>query len=79
LKYLASEKLEIIRTTIEIPPLPVRRTLARSGIPKSKFYILGATVLQPAASRDEDGKPRPRRVWNRIGEEVRRKVIALAA
>jgi hypothetical protein len=26
----------------------------------------------------EDRKPRPRRVWNRIGEEVRRRVIALA-
>ena len=33
----AAEKPEIIRT-VEISPLPVRRTLAQIGIPKSTFY-----------------------------------------
>jgi hypothetical protein len=32
MRYPASEKLEIIRT-VEISPLPVRRTLAQIGIP----------------------------------------------
>ena len=37
MRYSASEKLEIIRT-VETSPLPVRRTLAQIGIPKSTFY-----------------------------------------
>lgn len=37
MRYPACEKLEIIRT-VEISPLPVRRTLAQIGIPKSTFY-----------------------------------------
>jgi len=37
MRYPASEKLEIIRT-VETSPLPVRRTLAQIGIPKSTFY-----------------------------------------
>jgi putative transposase len=36
MRYPASEKLEIIRT-VETSPLPVRRTLAQIGIPKSTF------------------------------------------
>ena len=37
MRYAASEKLEIIRT-VETSSLPVRRTLAQIGIPKSTFY-----------------------------------------
>jgi len=37
MRYPASEKLEILRL-VETSPLPVRRTLAQIGIPKSTFY-----------------------------------------
>ena len=37
MRYAASEKLEIIRL-VEQSSLPVRRTLAQIGIPKSTFY-----------------------------------------
>ena len=37
MRYPASEKLEIIRT-VEASHLPVKRTLARLGIPSSTYY-----------------------------------------
>jgi len=49
MRYPASEKLEIIRT-VEASPLPVRRTLAQIGIPKSTF-TLGSIAIPLAALR----------------------------
>jgi putative transposase len=77
MRYPASEKLEIIRT-VETSPLSVRRTLAQVGIPKSTFYAWLDRYLMGGLDALEDRKPRPQRVWNRIGDDVRRKVIALA-
>jgi len=37
MRYAAAEKLEIIRL-VEQSSLPVRRTLAQLGIPRSTFY-----------------------------------------
>jgi len=77
MRYPASEKLEIIRT-VETSPLSVRRTLAQVGIPKSTFYAWLDRYVMGGLDALEDRKPRPQRVWNRIGDDVRRKVIALA-
>ena len=48
MRYLASEKLEIIRT-VKTSPLPVRRTLAQIGIPKSTSYTW--PIATPPAAR----------------------------
>ena len=64
MRYLASEKLEIIRT-VETSPLPVRRTLAQIGIPKSTFYAWLDRHAAGGFDGLEDRKPRPDRVWNR--------------
>ena len=77
MRYPASEKLEIIRT-VETSPLPVRRTLAQIGIPKSTFYAWLDRYVAGGLDALEDRKPRPERVWNRIGDDVRQKVIAFA-
>ena len=77
MRYPASEKLEIIRT-VETSPLPVRRTLAQVGIPKSTFYAWLDRYVAGGLDALEDRKPRPERVWNRIGDDVRQKVIAFA-
>jgi putative transposase len=37
MRYPASEKLEIIRV-VEQSHLPVRRTLAQIGVPRTTFY-----------------------------------------
>ena len=77
MRYPASEKLEIIRT-VETSPLPVRRTLAQIGIAKSTFYAWLDRYAAGGFEALKDRKPRPEHVWNRIGDDVRQNVIALA-
>ena len=77
MRYPASEKLEIIRL-VETSPLPVRKTLAQIGIPKSTFYAWYDRHLTGGLDALEDHRPKPKRVWNRIPDDVREKVVALA-
>lgn len=77
MRYPASEKLEIIRL-VETSPLPVRQTLAKIGIPKSTFYAWLDRYHTSGLDALQDRSPRPRRVWNRIPDEVRKQIIDLA-
>jgi len=77
MRYPASEKLEIIRT-VETSHLPVRRALDKIGIPKTTFYAWLDRYAAGGFDALEDRKPRPGRVWNRIPDDVRDKVIARA-
>lgn len=77
MRYAPSEKLEIIRL-VENSSLPVRRTLARIGVPKSTFYTWYDRFAAGGLDALEDHRPKPRRVWNRIPDEVRQKIIELA-
>ena len=77
MRYPASEKLEIIRT-VETAPLPVRRTLEQIGIPKSTFYAWLDRYTTGGLDALEDRKPRPVRVWNRISDQMRQKVLTFA-
>src|SRR5258707_8663003 len=77
MRYVAAEKLEIIRL-VEQSSLPVRRTLARLGIPRSTFYAWYERYLARGAGALEDGQPAPRRVWNKIPEPVAGAVLELA-
>ena len=77
MRYAASQKLEIIRT-VETSHLPVRRTLDKISIPKSTFYAWLDRYADGGFDALEDRKSRPKRVWNRIPDEVRDKVIERA-
>ena len=77
MRYPASEKLEIIRL-VEESSLSVRRTLAQIGIPKSTFYAWYDRYAAGGLDALEDRRPKPRRVWNRIPDEVRQKIVELA-
>ena len=77
MRYAASEKLEIIRT-VETSNLPVRRTLDKIGIPKTTFYAWLDRYAAGGLDALEDRKPRPKRVWNRIPDAIRDKVIERA-
>ena len=70
MRYPGSEKLEIIRL-VEQSRLPVRRTLATLGILPMTFYRWYARLQAGGPEALEDKPSRPRRVWNRIPEEVR--------
>ena len=77
MRYPASEKLEIIRL-VEQSHLPVRRTLAHIGIPRSTFYRWGDQYQPGGPEALDDRSPRPDRVWNRIPDQVRERIVTLA-
>jgi transposase InsO family protein len=77
MRYPASEKLEIIQL-VEQSHLPVRRTLEKLGIPRPTFYRWYDRYRTGGPEALEDRHPRPDRVWNRIPDAVRDKVVKLA-
>ena len=77
MRYPASEKLEIIRL-VEQSHLPVRRTLANIGIPRSTFYRWCDQYQTGGPEALDDRSPRPDRVWNRIPDQVRERIVTLA-
>ncbi len=74
MRYPASEKLEIIRL-VEQSHLPVRRTLEKLGIPRATFYRWYDLYQTGGVEALKDRPSRPSRVWNRIPNEVREKII----
>jgi transposase InsO family protein len=77
MRYAASEKLEIIRE-VERSHMSVRRTLDRLGIPRATFYRWYDLYQTGGPTTLEDRPSRPGRVWNRIPDEVRDRVLQLA-
>ena len=77
MRYPASEKLEIIRL-VEQSHLPVRRTLAQIGIPRATFYRWCDQYQTGGPEALDDRSPRPDRVWNRIPDQVRERIVTLA-
>src|SRR5438105_2891861 len=77
MRYPASEKLEIIRL-VEEAALPVRRTLEKIGIPRATFYRWYDLYRGGGPEALDDRHPKPDRVWNRILDDVRGRIIRLA-
>jgi transposase-like protein len=77
MRYPAAEKLEIIRL-VEQSHLPVRRTLRHLGIPPSTFYRWYERYQDGGPDALEDRPSRPDRVWNRIPEAQRGRILDLA-
>jgi len=77
MRYPASEKLEIIQL-VEQSHLPARRTLDKLGISRPTFYRWYDRHQSGGPEALEDRRPHPGRVWNRIPEDVRDRVVKLA-
>jgi putative transposase len=77
MRYPASEKLEIIRL-VEESALAVRRTLEKIGIPRATFYRWYDLYQAGGPEALNDRPPKPDRVWNRIPDDVRERIIRLA-
>ena len=77
MRYSASEKFEIVEL-VEQSSLPIRRTLAPIGIPRSTFYDWYSRYQEGGIEALEDGKPRPRRIWNKIPDKIRTAIVNLA-
>ncbi len=77
MRYLASEKLEIIRT-IEHSHLPTKRTLDMLGIPRSTYYRWYDLYLDGGLDGLADRSPCLNSVWNRIPDQTRDDFIEFA-
>jgi len=77
MRYPASEKLEIIRL-VEQSHLPVRRTLEKLGVARATFYHWYNLYCSGGPEALEDHCSQPSRVWNRIPDEVRERIVSLA-
>ena len=78
MRYLASEKLEIIRL-VEQSHLGVKRTLAKIGVSRSTFYRWYDLYRRFGEPGLEDRRAGPKRpAWNRIPDEVRSEIIEMA-
>ncbi len=77
MRYPATEKLEIIRL-VEGSHLPARQTLDKLGIPRPTFYRWYDRFVTHGVEGLEDRTCAPSRVWNRIPDDVRDRIITLA-
>ena len=77
MRYPAAEKLEIIRL-VEQSALPVRRTLDKIGIPRATFYHWYDRYRTGGPDALDDRVPKPDRIWNRIPDDMRERIVRLA-
>src|ERR1700676_4544951 len=77
MRYPASEKAEIIQL-VEQSHLPAKRTLDKLGVPRATFYRWYDRYREGGPEALADHRSRPDHVWNRIPDDVRRQIIALA-
>ncbi|HWU61128.1 MAG TPA: IS3 family transposase [Ensifer sp.] len=77
MRYPATEKLEIIRL-VEQSHLSTRQTLDKLGIPRPTFYRWYDRFLTCGVEGLEDRTSAPSRVWNRIPDGVKDRIITMA-
>lgn len=77
MRYPASEKLEIIKL-VEQSHLPAKRTLDKLGVPRTTFYRWYDKYLEGGIEALEDRSPKPSRVWNRIPDDIRERIVDMA-
>ncbi len=77
MRYPASEKLEIIRL-VEQSHLGAKRTLVMLDIPRTTFYRWYERYQTGGPEALEDRSSKPSRVWNRIPDDVRERIVRLA-
>jgi len=70
MRYSAAEKREIIHL-VEHSDLPVKRTLAELGVPRSSFYRWYQRYEEEGPVGLEVKPSQAKRFWNRIPESVR--------
>lgn len=63
---------------VEESHLSARLTLAKLGIPRTTFYRWYDRYLQRGEAGLKDQSPKPKHVWNRVPDEVKRKVVDFA-
>jgi hypothetical protein len=78
MRYLACEKLEIIRL-VERSHLPARQSLDMLGVPRATFYRWYVHYRLDGEDALQDKALLPARVWNRIPDVIRARLIITLA
>src|SRR5215831_7917864 len=76
-KELKAEARQLKETLAEVL-IAIRRTLAPIGIPRSTFYDWYSRYQEGGIEALVDGKPRPRRFWNKIPDKIETAIVNLA-
>lgn len=77
MRYSQAEKMEIIKI-VENSELSVRMTLKEVGLSRSTYYDWYRKYIAEGFEGLSNKKSNPKRIWNRIPDEEREKVVALA-
>jgi transposase InsO family protein len=77
MRYSQAEKMEIIHL-VEHSKLSITKTLEELNVPRSSFYRWYQKYQNKGYDGLADKKPRAKRIWNRIPEEVKEQVVDLA-
>jgi putative transposase len=77
MRYSQAEKMEIIHL-VEQSSLSIRKTLKELDVPSSSFYRWYQKYQEDGYDGLADKRPKARRFWNRIPEEVKEQVVDLA-
>jgi len=68
---------EIIKL-VEQSHLPTKQTIDRLGIPRTTFCRWYDRYLTGGVDALKDRSPKPQRVWNRIPDDVRQRIVDMA-
>ena len=77
MRHSASEKMEIIRL-VEGSSLAVKRTLEELDVARSTFYQWYRAYRESGFDALANRTSGPRRIWNRIPENEKRRVVEIA-
>jgi transposase InsO family protein len=77
MRYGPAEKLEVIRL-VEESDLPVKHTLGELDVPRSSFYRWYRTYQEEGYEGLTPKEPQRQRLWNRIPEPERQRVVEVA-
>ena len=77
MRYTQAEKMEIIRI-VEASELSVNRTLKELDVNKSTYYQWYRKYKEQGFEGLSNMKSNPKRIWNKIPDEEREKVVAVA-
>ncbi len=77
MRYSQSEKMEIIRI-VEESELPIKRTLEELDVNRSTFYKWYQKYNKNGYEGLNNQNSAPKRLWNKIPDQIREYVVELA-
>ncbi len=77
MRYSQAEKMEIIKL-VENSEIGVKRTLEELSVCRSSYYRWYQKYTEEGFEGLSNRKSNPKRIWNKIPDEEKEKVVAIA-